>query len=183
VTVDRRVQRTRKALRGALLELMRERGYESVSIQDIVDRADVGRSTFYAHYADKEDLLRENVAALGAHLRTQMDPAAAPHPALAFARPMLAHVDAVRPMFVGLLGDKRSAVVHACFEDELAGLVREGLDDADGAPAAAVEAVVVAGFFALARWWVLEAPGLGVDAVHAIFVRLMAPALGTSVAD
>ena len=53
---DRRSQRTRQALGDALMELMMERGYESVSIKDITDRANVGRSTFYAHYADKNEL-------------------------------------------------------------------------------------------------------------------------------
>jgi len=53
---DRRSQRTRQALGSALMELMMEQGYESVSIKDIADRANVGRSTFYAHYADKDEL-------------------------------------------------------------------------------------------------------------------------------
>ena len=54
---DRRVRRTRKLLRDALLALMAERGYESITVQDILDRANVGRSTFYTHFYDKEDLL------------------------------------------------------------------------------------------------------------------------------
>ena len=53
---DRRSQRTRQALGYALLHLMMEKGYEAVSIKDIIDRANVGRSTFYAHYADKDEL-------------------------------------------------------------------------------------------------------------------------------
>jgi AcrR family transcriptional regulator len=56
---DRRVQRTRKALRTALLELTKEKEYDSISIEDITERADVGRATFYLHYKDKEDLLLE----------------------------------------------------------------------------------------------------------------------------
>ncbi|KAF0845629.1 TetR/AcrR family transcriptional regulator [Nocardia caishijiensis] len=54
---DRRVRRTRDALHRALIELMIERGYERVTVSDIIERADVGRSTFYAHYRDKDDLL------------------------------------------------------------------------------------------------------------------------------
>ena len=53
---DRQSQRTRQALGDALLELMMEKGYRAVSIKDIIDRANVGRSTFYAHYADKAEL-------------------------------------------------------------------------------------------------------------------------------
>ncbi len=54
---DRRSQRTRQALHDALFELMSKKGYEAVSIKDIIERANVGRSTFYAHYADKDELL------------------------------------------------------------------------------------------------------------------------------
>jgi AcrR family transcriptional regulator len=55
--VDRRVQKTRKLLQDALIELVAEKGYESVSIQEILDKANVGRSTFYAHFQDKDQLL------------------------------------------------------------------------------------------------------------------------------
>jgi AcrR family transcriptional regulator len=56
---DRRIQRTRQSLRAALLELIREKGYDSISIEEITARANVGRATFYLHYKDKEDLLLE----------------------------------------------------------------------------------------------------------------------------
>jgi AcrR family transcriptional regulator len=61
---DRRVGKTRKALREALTDLILERGYESVTVQDLIDRADVGRSTFYAHFIDKDDLLMSIFAEL-----------------------------------------------------------------------------------------------------------------------
>ncbi|MGQ4597926.1 TetR family transcriptional regulator [Nocardia sp. R6R-6] len=54
---DRRVRRTRNMLHQALIELMLEGGYDRITVRDILDRADVGRSTFYAHYRDKDDLL------------------------------------------------------------------------------------------------------------------------------
>ena len=54
--VDRRVQRTYKILHEALVELIVEKGYEQVSVQDIIDRANIGKSTFYSHFQDKEDL-------------------------------------------------------------------------------------------------------------------------------
>jgi AcrR family transcriptional regulator len=55
--VDRRVRRTKELLRSALISMILEKGYERVTVQDVIDRADVGRSTFYAHFRDKEDLL------------------------------------------------------------------------------------------------------------------------------
>ena len=56
---DRRIQRTRQSLRTALLELIKEKGYDAISIEEITERANVGRATFYLHYKDREDLLLE----------------------------------------------------------------------------------------------------------------------------
>jgi AcrR family transcriptional regulator len=61
---DRRVARTRRTLKEALTDLILEKGYESVTVQDVIDRADVGRSTFYAHFVDKDDLLMAILADL-----------------------------------------------------------------------------------------------------------------------
>ena len=54
---DRRIARTQQLLSSALMELVVERGYNEITIQDIVDRADVSRATFYLHYTDKDELL------------------------------------------------------------------------------------------------------------------------------
>lgn len=54
---DRRVLRTRKALGAALVDLMRERSFDDISVERLLERADVGRTTFYAHFRDKRDLL------------------------------------------------------------------------------------------------------------------------------
>ena len=56
-TTDRRVRRTQEAIRKAFQSLLEEKGYDAVTVQDILNRADVGRSTFYTHYRDKEHLL------------------------------------------------------------------------------------------------------------------------------
>ena len=62
--MDRRVQRTLQSLRTALLELIKEKDYDDISIEEITERADVGRTTFYLHYKDKEDLLMEEFSAI-----------------------------------------------------------------------------------------------------------------------
>ena len=59
--VDRRVQRTRQLLKDAVVSLLVEKPYDSITIQNIIDRANVGRSTFYAHYQDKDDLLLSSI--------------------------------------------------------------------------------------------------------------------------
>ncbi len=56
-SLDRQASRTRNSLRRALLSLSQEKNYDTITIQEIVDRANVGRTTFYAHFRDKGDLL------------------------------------------------------------------------------------------------------------------------------
>jgi AcrR family transcriptional regulator len=61
---DRRVQRTRAALRQSLMELIREKGYEALTVEEVARRANLGRATFYLHYHDKDDLLLEEFSLL-----------------------------------------------------------------------------------------------------------------------
>ncbi len=68
---DRRVQRTRQLLQDALIAMMIEKGYEATTVQDIIDRANVGRATFYAHFADRETLLASRIEDLRAMLTQQ----------------------------------------------------------------------------------------------------------------
>lgn len=61
---DRRTSRTRRCLKEALLALILEKGYDAVKIEEITERADLGRATFYLHYRDKEELLLESIDSL-----------------------------------------------------------------------------------------------------------------------
>lgn len=76
--IDRRSQRTRRLLNQALLELMLEQRYEDITVQHVIDRANVGRSTFYAHYLDKEDLLVSEFTRMLDALIQQIDQPGAP---------------------------------------------------------------------------------------------------------
>ncbi|CAI8857564.1 TetR/AcrR family transcriptional regulator [Bacillus velezensis] len=55
--LDRRVQKSQQAIKNAFIELMSEKSFDHITIQDISDRANVGRRTIYDHYMDKFDLL------------------------------------------------------------------------------------------------------------------------------
>ncbi len=57
---DQRVLRTKRLIRNALTELMEEKGFESFTVQDLTDKANINRSTFYSHYRDKYDLLEQS---------------------------------------------------------------------------------------------------------------------------
>ncbi|HEX6384307.1 MAG TPA: TetR/AcrR family transcriptional regulator [Anaerolineae bacterium] len=70
--VDRRIQRTRQLLKDAMMELILEKGYDAVTVQDITDRANLGRATFYLHYRDKDELLVKSLEAVFEDLVQQM---------------------------------------------------------------------------------------------------------------
>jgi len=69
---DRRVSRTRRQLQQALMELILEKGYDAVKVEDITERADLGRTTFYLHFRDKEELLLESVEEVAEELQAQV---------------------------------------------------------------------------------------------------------------
>ena len=72
--LDPRVERTREALRGALMALIEEKGFEAISVQDISERARLNRATFYLHYRDKQDLLIRTSEAVFDRLAAEAGP-------------------------------------------------------------------------------------------------------------
>lgn len=73
--IDRRIIRTRGLLRNALMALILEHGYETVTVKDITEMANLGRATFYLHYKDKEELLIKSLEALFDELVETLEPA------------------------------------------------------------------------------------------------------------
>src|SRR5215475_3738876 len=96
---DRRVQRTQQLLRVALIELIIEKGYEEVTVQDIIDRANVGRSTFYSHFMDKQQLLLSGFEQLRVELGQQQHAAVdvSGERGLGFSLAMFEHACSYRP--------------------------------------------------------------------------------------
>ena len=70
---DRRISRTCRQLKGALMSLVLEKGYDAITVEDITERADLGRTTFYLHYKDKEELLLETIDAIADELIAEID--------------------------------------------------------------------------------------------------------------
>lgn len=127
--VDRRVQRTRRALRDAFHALMAERGWDDVSVQSICERADIGRSTFYVHYDSKEQLLEGGLDDLRHALRRScsMDKRER-FDVLAFLRGLIEHACEQRRLFRALIGRRSGHLVQTRFKDMVLGLVREDLE-------------------------------------------------------
>src|SRR5438552_2676589 len=106
--MDRRVQRTRALLQEALLALMTEKGYEETTVQDIIDRANVGRATFYAHFADKETLLTSRLEDLRNSLSERQRQAPG---SLGFSLAMLEHARSHLPVWSAIVGRDSGALV------------------------------------------------------------------------
>src|SRR5689334_15204867 len=100
---DARVRRTRDALGDALITLMQEKPFETITVQDVLDRAHVSRSTFYTHYSDKDDLLmsdaEEFFEALSMGLSAHGDKSDRVFP----VREFFTHLAEVQPFFKALV--------------------------------------------------------------------------------
>ena len=69
---DARIRRTHERLGSALMELIRQKPMDAISVQDVLDRAAVGRSTFYLHFRDKSDLLLSQLEMFLEHMSTML---------------------------------------------------------------------------------------------------------------
>jgi AcrR family transcriptional regulator len=177
--VDRRVARTRDRLHVALVELMGEKGFDAITVQDLLDRADVGRTTFYAHYPSKEQLLEESFAHLAAWLREQASLATAARP-LAFSLPMFEHAGEHRKLYRAHVGRRAGVFVQRKIRAIIAAVVREELSGRSRALAVPLDPLIehlVASFVAILVWWLDHRTGLDAREVDTLYRRLALPAL------
>ena len=116
---DRRIRRTRELLEAALLSLLKEKAFDAISVQEIIDRANVGRAKFYAHYNNKEELLESGFNGLLAALQQRQREARMLHSdtderLFAFSGHLLAHADGHRAAFSALVSKTRWCADTAC---------------------------------------------------------------------
>ena len=180
-TADRRVQRTHRTLRQSLISLMLERGWDDVSVQDVCEHADVGRSTFYMHFADKEDLLVAGFNDLRKAIREQLAATVEPGQPLPFARGMIEHACEHQRLFKALVGRRSGQVVLARFRTLVLELVREDLNLAAKIPTGVAREVasqfITGGFLGLLTWWIEERQALPPAEIERWFLQMATPAL------
>lgn len=119
---DRRTSRTRRQLRNAMMALILEKGYNAVTVEDITTRADLGRTTFYLHYRDKEELLIESMEAIAEDLKSQVERIAGENPgdSLMNSNPValvFRHVDENRDLYRIILKGEGSNKVASRIRD------------------------------------------------------------------
>jgi AcrR family transcriptional regulator len=186
--VDRRAQRTQQLLRSALMSLIQEKGFESLSVQDIIDRANVGRATFYAHFDNKEDLLASGIEGLRASLRDRQRQARTEGgrddaSVLAFSEELFVHAHDHRAVFRAMVGKRSGAVVQQLLQKMLVDLVRDEVkqmapsSDATAMPLEATAQFIGSGLFGLLIWWGNGKMRMPVDEVDSILRRLAIPAI------
>ena len=185
---DRRVQKTRRALHEALAALIRERDYEDIAIQEILDRANVGRSTFYTHYRDKDELLVsgihdmiQSVSPAGA------DGQSSPDDLTWFSLPILEHHERHRRSVEHRLSGSARAVLHEHLRYVLTGLVKDRIKrlppsrrrtQTSQIPPELLAPFISSTFVLVLNWWLDTRAPLGAREVHVVF-RLLVSA-GTS---
>jgi len=110
---DRRARRTRNLLGDALVELIREKPFAEITVQQVLDRARVSRSTFYAHYRDKNDLFLGDVEDFFEMMATQLTRSGELSKRVAPVRELFEHIAQVRDFYAALV---TSGKIHDTIE-------------------------------------------------------------------
>jgi AcrR family transcriptional regulator len=186
-SIDRRVARTRTALHHALIALIRTKHYEAITIEEICDAANVGRSTFYAHYTGKDDLHRSGIENLrkvlaNRHRGTPMDPADIGGRCLSFSLILFEHAQDHKDLFRALAGSRGGTLALAAIRQIVSDVVRNDLaattdkasaySPTDTMPREFIVQYVVGACMAVLTWWLDKGAKLPAHRVDAMFRRL-----------
>jgi len=186
-TTDRRVRRTREMLQQALIALVGERRYEAITIQDLADRANVARATFYLHYTDKDALFMDCHEAIvgtfhfGPHHPLSRAELLSPDAPVATAG-AYHHLAAERALVQRLFGGKDGPLLLRRIRDsrarEIAACLRAAFPEAEGTMPLDVLAHYLAGAqVALVQWWLEQGQPCSPEALAQVFHRLQRAAL------
>lgn len=168
---DRRVQRTRQLLRDALMELIVEKGYDAISVQDITERANVARPTFYLHYNDKEQLLLTSMQEI-------YDELAQKHPAISHADVSgtgipndgiddsdFKHISEHIQFYEAMMSEKGTPRFIPSILEYLTNLMRDDVlqpllhgTEAPRLPLGFIASFLAGAEMGIANWWVKEKP-------------------------
>lgn len=188
--LDRRVRRTRRRLRDALIQLISEQGYENIIIQEITDTADLSRATFYLHYKDKDELLASSLEEMfdelmesvkDLMLRRKLELVDGDAPSL----PAFKHVEEYADLYKSLLGEKGvSSVINRILEyiarigAQQYRMLLSDVDDEDLPVPIDVAARHLAGaMFSMVSWWIEQDMPYTPEEMAQYFHRLTVPSM------
>lgn len=187
--IDRRVARTRGLLQQALFKLTTEKGYSAVTVEDICREADVGRSTFYTHYPDKDRLRK---AVIDEHMKTLQARGAECHSqrnakTFSFSGPVFEHAHAARDMHRALVGGKKREMPEE-IRDWISDQVRHELANIQvgnkgGAKFEIAARFIVGAFFEVMHWWLEEDAELSPAEIDQMFRQLTFKGVNAVLAD
>ena len=161
--LDRRVQRTRKSLQDSLMALILEEGYDEISIQDITEKANLGRATFYLHFKDKDELLLEVMNQLILDFMEQVPQLTEAQWRLEDTKTIVklfdfaaAHYDLYRILTIGSGGITASRQLHHSIAENITGFIQAELDALNAEPVLPVDFIAnhfSGALLATIYWW------------------------------
>ncbi|HEU5238834.1 MAG TPA: TetR/AcrR family transcriptional regulator [Pyrinomonadaceae bacterium] len=189
---DRRVQKTETLLRDALTSLIREKAYDSIVVKEILDRANVGRSAFYTHFRDKDELLASSIHEMLRPARSAQLPASAKpyEKIIRFSLPIFEQVGQHRHQHQhagdAIMDDRSRSILHERLQNVLVELIRDDVEQClqrrgkiVGMPANVLVNYVAATFVLVLNWWVEADSPLAAKEVDELFRALVLPTLVT----
>jgi AcrR family transcriptional regulator len=163
--IDRRILRTRDTLGDALFALMQEKTFDEITVQDLLDRAGVGRSTFYVHYSDKHDLFLSDVEDFFEKFSTALKRNGASPNRLLPVKELFTHVREAREFYSAVVHSGKINDVHAFGRGYFARSIDERLQMSgvavDPLQRSAQSHSLAGSFFSLLDWWINK--GMKVD--------------------
>jgi AcrR family transcriptional regulator len=186
---DRRVRRTRESLHKALISLALEKHYDLITVQEVLDRADVGRSTFYTHFQSMDELLvsgmHELRRTLQAALEKQRKSAKRHENVIAFGRAMFDHAYGHRHVYFALLNTGAWPIVRQQLQDVLEELIRRECKAEivklrtakSDVPVDLFVRYLTSAFFAVLIWWMDRRSRLTPSQIDEVFRSLVLPTI------
>jgi|ERR1035437_1457391 AcrR family transcriptional regulator len=182
-TPDRRKNRTVAALRGALIELIIEKHYDAITVQDIIDRANVGRSTFYSHFRDKEDILITDWKRFLGLIATHIDLEAAPNGRKAPIEGLMMHLKDYYAFYRALVRSGKTERLFNLGTEFLAELIEEKIVASGRSaenlwvPPSVCGHYIALQIFGFLKWWLDRGMPYTPAEMGKMFQQLVAPGI------
>ena len=179
-TTDRRTQRTRHSLTHAMVDLVTEKRFDDITVQNLIDRADIGRSTFYTHFRDKEDLFQTNWEGFLEFCVEQIDWTSVGQGSFFPVRFLFDHLKDVQPFYRGLVRSRKSEPLMKTGAEYLSQSIGEGLQAHlkyhPSIPVPILSNYLATELFALLKWWLDQGMPYSPERMDQIFHELVNPA-------